>query len=420
METRHARFVWLPDARGLAPPEPLASWLAERTPDPDAVAIGLVDARGGPDSDVVTSERVAACAVVDTGLTAGALAATTRSGADDLIDLGEPERRWRHRLTRLVDLAAMRREAARRRTTAMAFRHRVHGTKPPTIERPPVLFVGAAGGDQLQVVDALSGWTVPAYAETPTHACRHLDRGLYTTVVVSDIAEGAALDATLTPLAAVEGPSAPSFVVVRPSGADYAAELAFRLGAHEVLEPGTPVDLIQRRLVRAVQEAALRLELREHYAFAGAHDPVTGRLEHGAFHAHVEELLRLGAHPRAALVAVRLDGLDAVNREAGFAAGDRVLGAAGHGLGRCVRAGDVVGRVGGAGFAIWVEPVGDDGLTALAARLEERVRRDTVADAGPPVCARIGWARPEPGDDAIALGRRARDAARRTLLRAAG
>jgi GGDEF domain-containing protein len=187
-----------------------------------------------------------------------------------------------------------------------------------------------------------------------------------------------------------------------------------------VLEPGTPVDLIQRRLVRAVQEAALRLELREHYAFAGAHDAVTGRLEHGAFHAHVEELLRLGAHPRAALVAVRLDGLDAVNREAGFAAGDRVLGAAGHGLGRCVRAGDVVGRVGGAGFAIWVEPVGDDGLTALAARLEERVRRDTVADAGPPVCARIGWARPEPGDDAIALGRRARDAARRTLLRAAG
>jgi diguanylate cyclase (GGDEF)-like protein len=343
-----------------------------------------------------------------------------RTGADDLIDLGEPEARWAQRLARLVDLGAMRREAARRRTTAAAFRNRVPGAPPPATERPPVLFVGAAGGDQLQVVDALSGWTVPAYAETTAHACRHLERGLYTAVVVTDIADYATLDATLTPLVAVEGPSAPSFVVVRPPHADYDATGADRLGAHEVLERGLPVDLIQRRLVRAVQEAALRVELREHQAFAGALDPITGRLEHGAFHAHVQELLRLGVHPHAACIAIRLDGLDALNREAGFAAGDRTLAAVGHALGRCVRAGDVVGRVDGAGFALWIEPIADEALTELARRIEERVRRDTVGDAGPPVRAHIGWARPEPGDDAIALARRARDAARRTLLRAAG
>ncbi len=420
MEPRHARFAWLTDGRRLPPPSALADWLAARTPDPDAVPIALVDARAGGDPRVDGAARADAVAVVASGLDAGGLAATMRYGADDLVDLADDEARWRHRLARLVDLASMRREAGRRRATAAAFRHRAHGTPPPVNERPPVLFVGAAGGDQLRVVDALSGWTVPAYAETAAHARRHLEHGLYTAVVLSDLADAAALEANLAPLVAVEGPSAPTFVVVRSRASTYGAAAAHRLGAHEVLEPNLPIDLVQRRLVRAVQEAALRVELRDQHAFAGALDAVTGRLEHGAFHAHVEALLRAGAHPRAALVAVRLDGLDEINREAGFAAGDRALAAAGRGLARSVRASDVVGRVDGAGFALWVEPTGEDGLVTLAARIEERLCRDTGGDAGPPLRARIGWARPETGDDAIALARRAREAARRTLLRAAG
>ncbi|NBB71123.1 MAG: diguanylate cyclase [Alphaproteobacteria bacterium] len=420
MEPRHARFVWLTDGRRLPPPAALADWLAALAPDPDAVPIALVDARAGDDPRAGAETRFEALAVVAGGLDPGGLAATMRYGADDLIDLADGDARWHHRLARLVDLASMRREAGRRRATAAAFRHRAQGTPPAVNERPPVLFVGAAGGDQLRVVDALSSWTVPAYAETAAHARRHLERGLYTAVVLSDLADAATLEATLAPLVAVEGPSAPTFVVVRTRASTYGAETAHHFGAHEVLEPNLPVDLVQRRLVRAVHEAALRVELRDQHAFAGALDAVTGRLEHGAFHAHVEALLRAGVHPRAALVAVRLDGLDEINREAGFAAGDRALAAAGRGLARCVRASDVVGRVDGAGFALWVEPLGDDGLATLAARVEERVGRDTGGDAGPPLHARIGWARPEAGDDAITLARRARDAARRTLLRAAG
>jgi hypothetical protein len=67
-----------------------------------------------------------------------------------------------------------------------------------------------------------------------------------------------------------------------------------------------------------------------------------------------------------------------------------------------------------------VEPVADDGLATLATRIAERVRRETAGDGGPALQARIGWARPKPDDDAIALARRARDTARRALLRAAG
>lgn len=419
MEPRHARFLWLAGTRGLGPPEPLASWLGERTHDPDAVGVALVDART---SEETPAREIAgeALAVVAEEPNARALELTMRSHADDLIDLTEPAAGWRRRLVHLADLAQMRREARRRRASATAFHNRPHAVAPPAVERPPVLFVGAAGGDQLRVVDALSGWTVAAYAQSTPHACRHLENGLYAAVILSDVHTPAALEAALAPLTAIEGPSAPSFVVVRARDAVFDVDHAFALGAHDVLDADLEVDLVQRRLARAVQDAALRIELREHEPFAGARDRVTGRVGHGAFHTHVEALLRAAPHPGAALVTVTLDGLDAVNREAGFAAGDRALAAAGHGLVRVIRPVDYLGRIGGATFAIWMESMPDAALPDLAARLSARIRRDTLAEAGPPLAPRVGWARPEPGDDATALTRRARDAARHTFLRAAG
>jgi GGDEF domain-containing protein len=115
-----------------------------------------------------------------------------------------------------------------------------------------------------------------------------------------------------------------------------------------------------------------------------------------------------------------LEGLDELNRSAGFPAGDRALAAVGHALARSVRPVDVVGRVGGGSFALWFEPMLDSALVPLAQRLADATRRATSGDAGPALAARVGFARPEAGDDAIALARRAKEAARRTLLRAAG
>jgi diguanylate cyclase (GGDEF)-like protein len=420
MEPRHARFLWLAGTRGLAPPAPLAAWLGERGPTPDAAPVTLVDARAADDANLGVGAAAEAVAVVDGEGGAGAIDLTMRLGADDLIDLREPEPCWRRRVAHLVDLAQMRREARRRHATVRAFRNRAAAVAPPATERPPVLFVGAAGGDQLRVVDALSGWTVAAYAETTAHARRHLEGGLYAAVIISDIADAATLEATLGELVTIEGPSAPSFVVVQPRHARFGAEHAFALGAHDVMAAGLAVDLVQRRLARAVQEAALRLELREHDAFAGMHDAVTGRVEHGAFHAHLDTLLRAAPHPDAVLACVSLDGLDGLNRAAGFAAGDRALAAVGHALSRTVRPVDVVGRLGGARFAIWFEPMAEAALADVARRLTESAKRATLGDAGPPLGVRVGFARPETGDDAIALARRAEESARRTLLGAAG
>jgi len=419
MDPRHARFVWLTSRHGAVPPEPLASWLADRSADPDAVVVGLIDT-WADDPLPMATERPTATAVVATGVAEAALTQTLRLGADELVDLSEPQERWRRRLAYLGDLAAMRREAVRRRNTASAFRNRVRSAPPPATERPPILFVGAAGGDQLAIVDALVGWTVAAYAQSVNHARRHLETGIYAAVIITDVAAAEALEATLAPLVAVEGPGAPSFVVVSPRDATFSAEYAFAMGAHEVLERALPCDLLQRRRARAVQDAALRLDLREQTAFADARDVVSGRVDHGAFHAHLDGLLRTAPHPSAALVAVVLEGLDEVNREAGYAAGDRAIGAVGHALARGVRAVDLVGRLGGGAFGIWIEPASDADLEALASRLQQRVRVAVTGDAGPALTGRIGWARPEPGADALALGRRAKAHARRTLLRAAG
>jgi len=85
-----------------------------------------------------------------------------------------------------------------------------------------------------------------------------------------------------------------------------------------------------------------------------------------------------------------------------------------------VRAVDLVARIGGASFAVWVEPLPEEALPILALRLQRCVHAATAGEAGPAVSARVGWARPKAGDDAIALTRRARTAARRTLLSATG
>jgi GGDEF domain-containing protein len=228
------------------------------------------------------------------------------------------------------------------------------------------------------------------------------------------------LERALVPLIAAAASGVPAFVVMRSLGAAFTSEDAFALGADEVMEATLPRDLVRYRLRRSLREAELRRRLRADATFAAATDPVSGRLGHGAFHAIIADALRATPFPaRGALVAITLDGLDAVNRDVGFAAGDRAIAAAGVASAREVRAEDCVGRLGGATLGIWLGDISDADVISLGERVQAATRRAWLEGDGPPLDARIGWARPSVGDDALTLSRRARAEARRTLLRMA-
>jgi diguanylate cyclase (GGDEF)-like protein len=355
-------------------------------------------------------------AVVATNADGAAIDLASRLGAADLVDYGEAAALWQHRLASLSTFALLKRETRRRREAAVAYFNRPTAAPEPLTVRPPVLFVGRPGPHKLAAVDALTGWSVAAYAETSAHARRHLETGVYAAVMLTDIVSVEDLDRQLVPLAAVEGPGTPSFVVFRQRDAAFTAADAHDRGAAEVLEWSLPRDLMQRRLATAIEAASLRHDLRDDAAFAAAVDPISRRLGHSAFHVYLQDQL-VHASPRAAFLALALDNLDTINREAGFAAGDRALAAAGHALSRGVRAEDATGRLDGASFGVWFADIGDADMAQVARRLQRRVVRAWSGDAGPPLTARIGWARASAGEDALALTRRARAEARRALLR---
>ncbi len=418
METRHVRYVWHAGPRNTPPPATIATWIERHSHAEAAPAVALLDGDGVDDPGILPAS-IDAFAVVAGRLTDGALGVAMRSAADDLVTLDVDDGVWQRRLVALADLAVLRRATRHRRDAARDFFNDEPRHADDPSRRPAVLFVGAPGPHKLTLIDALLGWSVSAYAETVAHARTHLEVGTYAAVILTDALDAESLQLTLTLLKGVDGPGAPSFVVVRSADAPFTIAEAFAAGATEVVDASDAKELIQRRLARTMHEATLRYDLREEHAFARGVEPISGRLAHGAFHAFLQSTLNVrGMAHRGAVVAVTLECLDTVNREAGYAAGDRALRAVGDGLRRQVRADDIVGRLGGACFGVWFSDVDDVDLPVLGCRLQAAVRHAWLGDGGPGLGARVGCARPEEGDNARSLTRRAREQARRGLLRA--
>lgn len=417
MQPRHVRYVWHAGKGGGAPPAAIAWWIdAHDAADAPAVValVGACNADRTP-----TPPPAEALAVLGDRIDDTPLASTMRTGADDLVTLDQPEADWQRRLTGLADLAVLRHAVRERRAAARDFFNRDPSSRGEEPARAAVLFVGAPGPHKLAVVDALLGWSIAAYAETTAQARLHLESGRFAAVVLAGPLDAGRLERDLRPLLACSGPGTPSFVVVRAENAAFTVQDAHSLGACEVVDPSLPRDLIQRRLARAIHEAELRLELRYERAFEDAVDCVSGCIGHSGAHAFLEATLRkphLAAH--GALIALTLDGLDTINREAGFAAGDRAIRAAAEAVVGAVRAEDLVSRLDGSSFGVWIASVTDADLPGIAQRLQSVVRAAWLGDAGPGLSARTGWTRPVLGDDALTLSRRARVEAGRTLLRA--
>ena len=129
---------------------------------------------------------------------------------------------------------------------------------------------------------------------------------------------------------------------------------------------GTGVDITKRKL------AELQL------AFLARHDELTGlpkrtmlaeKLEAALAHAEPE-----GRH--VAVIYVDLDGFKGINDTYGHAEGDRVLRRCAESLTACMRAGDVVARVGGDEFVVIVA---DMESSAVAAHAVQRMRAALAA-----------------------------------------
>jgi diguanylate cyclase (GGDEF)-like protein len=149
-------------------------------------------------------------------------------------------------------------------------------------------------------------------------------------------------------------------------------------GAHEE-------TLIQlERVAELISLAVSNADAREHLARMASTDPLTGLLNHGAFHRRLdEEVARSARHGRPlSLALLDIDHFKRVNDRHGHRAGDEALRRVAEMALSHARESDVVGRVGGEELA-WLMPEGDlPGAVQAAERLCSSVAAATIAEVG--------------------------------------
>ncbi len=141
------------------------------------------------------------------------------------------------------------------------------------------------------------------------------------------------------------------------------AYVASRIDADE---GGTVVVL---RDVTAENRVAMRL------SFEASHDPLTGLQNRRAFTERLEEAV-LGARERSEHHVVGfldLDRFKVVNDRFGHAVGDRLLREIGHVMGRVVRGGDVLARIGGDEFGLLLANCRIDDARRVAEKMRAAV-----------------------------------------------
>ena len=149
------------------------------------------------------------------------------------------------------------------------------------------------------------------------------------------------------------------------------------------------LDGLAELIATAVIAAAARTQL----VVEATEDPVTGLLNHRAFHDRLAaEVQRAQRHGRAlSLVLIDLDAFKAINDTYGHPAGDRVLQRVGEVLHGVSRNGDVIGRLGGDEFGL-VLPETDAAGARLAAERVLELLRSTPVGSGITVTASAGVA----------------------------
>jgi diguanylate cyclase (GGDEF)-like protein len=137
------------------------------------------------------------------------------------------------------------------------------------------------------------------------------------------------------------------------------------------------------RVAELISLAVSNADAREHLARMAKTDPLTGLLNHGAFHQRLDEEVQRAArhgHPLS-LALLDLDHFKEVNDQHGHRAGDDALRTVADILRAHARETDILGRVGGEELA-WLMP---DSELAGAAKAAERLRAATGAAATRPV-----------------------------------
>ncbi|OOE36243.1 hypothetical protein BZG05_01830 [Salinivibrio kushneri] len=155
----------------------------------------------------------------------------------------------------------------------------------------------------------------------------------------------------------------------------------------------TMVD--KKQLSEEVARQTQQLREQQHQLkFLAERDELTGLFNRRAFESHVEvAVMRANrAQTNAALLFIDLNDFKQVNDTYGHGVGDELLKVVGHRLKQCVRRSDLVGRLGGDEFIVWLDLLADkSALNEVITRIQDEMHAPIpVADTSLSLTISIG------------------------------
>ena len=330
-----------------------------------ATALVVLDLRAGaspPDAAELaarTRAGAATLALCPEG-DAWALSMAASLACDDVLTIPLDPIELVRRLQTLHNLTALGAEMRLRRRLFAAYRDPDAAPIFETLlERPSVVLLGRPAPPQVAITAAMPPARL-AYLDGPARLGALLRTAPIDVLVVTD---PELLAKTLEAVDAMEG-QAP-FILAAHAGPPWALELPSQV---DLLGLPAPTGLIRRRLELALRVAELRRWLRDP-PLGGARtllvDSLTGLYNQGAF----LDYLRHTEGERM-VIGLEYEGLDGTNREAGYAAGNRILARLGGSLRRRVRAQDLAAHLGGGRLAVAVAAATPAKLERLRSRLQ--------------------------------------------------
>lgn len=328
------------------------------------------------------------------------------------------------RLRSLARLSTMQGELARRHETAQKF-----GVNQPSRVAPPgpnggdaVVLLARNAKDSKAITKAYSGGMKLVVVDSTHSAMTHLSTGPADALVV---ALGADDHETVEFCSYIRrNPRLYNLPILAVTDEANGIDLSeiYVAGVNEVVvQPLHDADLRIRTeaLIRQnTYRIAMRGEFRE-MRNAMTSDGLTGLYSFGFLHEHLDDLIAAARTREKNLTVAFFDvqGLEHVNREFGYAGGDKVLRQVAAMLGSLVRGEDVLGRHGGDRFCVILPDTSLEHAQPVVQRIAGVITNTefTVADDGEPiqVTLKAGVAALKPGETAELLVGRASDLARR-------
>jgi diguanylate cyclase (GGDEF)-like protein len=146
-------------------------------------------------------------------------------------------------------------------------------------------------------------------------------------------------------------------------------------------------------------------ESNEKLRYMATHDNLTGVLNARAYYASSEHLIRMAQRQQLpyAVLFVDLDHFKSINDTYGHAAGDIVLKSVASTLGRSIRESDLLGRIGGEEFSIFLPETSLDGAAQLAEHIRAAIEnlRPRIGERCLRITASIGVAQNQQNDQSM-------------------